>query len=162
MDAGTLEQVLYHIHNWFERDAMSVTDCEIQDGSLPASVSSQIPLGAWYRIEGSYLNEGLHLRLDEFPEGESEGLTDETFTGTVTVLAIPHALLLVAERISDWAAANAEAMSKAASSPYQSESFGGYTYSMKDFGGSSGSASSGSGGWQSAFASDLNPWRKVS
>jgi hypothetical protein len=162
MDAGTLEQVLYHIHNWFERDALSVTDCKVQDGSLPASVSSQIPLGAWYRVEGSYLNEGLHLRLDEFPEGESEGLTDETFTGTVTVLAIPHALLLVAEEISEWVAATSEARSKALSSPYQSESFGGYSYTVRDVGGSSGSASAGGGGWQAAFASDLSPWRKIS
>lgn len=161
MDAGVLEQVLYHIHNWFERDRIPVTGCQVLDGSLPASVSSKIPLGAWYRVEGSYLNEGLHHRLDEFPEGESEGLVDETFDGTVTVLAVPHALLLVVEEISAWVAATSEARSKALSSPYQSESFGGYSYTMRDVGGSSGSASSG-GGWQAAFAQDLNPWRKIS
>lgn len=159
MDAGTLELVLNHIHNWFERDRIPVTGCAVTDGALPAPVSSKIPLGAWYRVEGSYLNDGLHLRLDEFPEGESEGLTDETFDGTVTVLAVPHALLLVAERVSDWVAATSEAQSKALSSPYQSESFGGYSYSMRDLGGSAGG---GTGGWQAAFAQDLNPWRKVS
>ena len=160
MDAGTLERVLAHIHNWFERDRIRVTGCQVADGSLPASVSSQIPVGAWYRVEGSYLNDGLHLRLDEYPEGESEGLTDETFDGTITVLAVPHALLLVVEEISAWVAATSEARSKAMSSPYQSESFGGYSYSMRDFGGSGGA--SGGGGWQSAFAADLNPWRKIS
>ena len=160
MDAGTLERVLSHIHNWFERDRISVTGCEVTDGRLPASVSSRIPLGAWYRVEGSYLNDGLHLRMDEFPEGESEGLTDETFDGTVTVLAIPHALLLTVEEISDYVTASSEAMRRIAASPYQSESFGGYSYTLR---GSGGDGTGGAGGsWQSKFSSDLNPWRKIS
>ncbi len=42
--------------------------------------------------------------------------------------------------------------------PYQSESFGGYTYTMKaDNGGGNGGATS----WQSAFAARMNKWRKL-
>jgi len=162
MDATVLEQVLGHIHNWFGRESFQVSGCEVTGGRLPASVSSRIPLGAWYRVEGSYLNDGLHLRLDEFPEGESEGLVDETFDGTVTVLAVPRPLLRVAGQVADWMSANAEARSKAMSSPYQSESFGGYSYSMRDLGDGSSGYTGGLNGWEAAFASDLNQWRRVS
>lgn len=158
-DAVTLEQVLAHIHNWFTRETLSLSECEVVDGQLPASVAEAVPAGTWYRIQGSYLNDGLHLR-----GAEDEGLNDESFSGTLSVLAVPRALLAVVDEISDWVAANAEARSKAAASPYQSESFGGYTYSMRpDLTGGS-SSSSGSGGltgWQAAFKSDLNPYRRL-
>ena len=148
-----LEQVLYHIHNWFEREQILVRTCCIDDGSLPASVTDRMLDGQWYRIEGSYLNDGLHQN----PDTELE---DETFNGTVTLLAIPKALMAVAEEISDWVDLNREAAQKATASPYQSESFDGYSYSMR----SDLTASNGSGGltgWQAAFASRLSPWRKM-
>ena len=153
MDAGILEQVLYHIHNWFERDVLTVNDCQIEDGSLPASITSEMLDGQWYRIEGSYMNEGLHQNPDN-------GLTDETFDGTISLLAIPKALLLVVEDICDWVDATNEASQKALRSPYQSESFGGYSYSLKGQSGSN-SGSGGLVGWQAEFASRLNPWRKM-
>ena len=92
MDAGILEQVLWHIHNWFVRDTISVKTCCIDDGSLPTSITDQMLDGQWYRIEGSYLNDGLHKN----PDTE---LSDETFNGTITLLAIPKAVLAVAEEI---------------------------------------------------------------
>lgn len=158
-DAVTLEQVLAHIHNWFTRETLSLTGCEVVGGQLPASVAEAVPAGAWYRIQGSYLNDGLHLR-----GAEDEGLTDEEFDGTLTVLAVPKALLAVADEISDWVTATADARSKAAASPYQSESFGGYTYSMRSDlteGSSGASGSGGLTGWQAAFKSDLNPYRRL-
>lgn len=159
-DAVTLGRVLEHIHNWFARETLSLPGCEVVGGQLPASVSESVPVGAWYRLEGSYLNDGLHLRGDE-----DEGLTDETFDGTLTVLAVPKELLAVVDEISDWVAANAEARSKAAASPYQSESFGGYTYTVRsDLTGRSSGSSGGNGGltgWQAAFRSDLNPYRRL-
>lgn len=150
MDARTLEQVLWHIHNWFAYDELDVR-CAISDGQLPASVS--IPEGAWYRIQGSLLNDGLH----QHPAAD---LMDETFDGTITVCAIPNALLSVVEEIEDWQLHYSEARRKALSSPYSSESFDGYSYTTKDFSGAN-SASGGLSGWQAAFASDLNPWRKM-
>ncbi len=156
MDAGTLEQVLYHIHNWFVRETITVSGCEIEDGSLPASVTSKLLDGMWYRIEGSYLNDGLHQYHETYPQGQTSDLVDETFDGTISLLAIPKALLLVAEDIAAWVNANQSAQN----SPYQSESFGGYSYSLKsDIGANS--ASGGLSGWQAAFASRLNPFRKM-
>lgn len=151
MDAGILEQVLYHIHNWFVYDEASGY-FKIEDGSLPASVS--IPDGAWYRIQGSLFNDGLHQHT-------ANDLIDETFDGTITTCAIPKALLDVVDEIEDWLEHYAIAMSKAQDSPYQSESFDGYSYSIR----SDLTAQNGSGGptgWQTAFASRLNPFRKIS
>lgn len=150
MDANVLEQVLGSIHNWFVRDTLDVRGCTISEGALPASVS--IPEGVWYRIRGSYLNDGMHLRGDE-----SEGLEDETFDGTITTHAIPKALLSVVQEISDW---QSESGAKA-NGPYQSESFGGYSYSLR---GSSSTANGNvpSTGWQAVFAGRLRQWRKLS
>lgn len=160
MDAGILEDVLWHIHNWFEREQIPVSTCCIDDGSLPTSITDQMLDGQWYRIEGSYLNDGLHQHPDT-------SLSDETFNGTVTLLAIPSALLLVVEDIEDWidrynAAADYVAQS-ASKGAYQSESFGGYTYSLRsDLASNTASGgSTGLTGWQAEFASRLNPWRKI-
>lgn len=147
MDAVILEQVLGSIHNWFTRDTIDVSGCEIVGGQLPASIS--IPDGVWYRIQGSYLNDGMHLKGDE-----AEGLTDETFDGTITTHVIPKALLAIVQEITDW---NAK-YGADANSPYQSESFGGYSYSK----GSGFAGQSGASGWQAAFAGRFRQWRKLS
>ena len=151
MDAGMLEQVLNHLHNWFVYDQIDASHCAIADGSFPASV--QIPEGAWYRIQGSMLNDGLH----QHPAAD---LRDETFDGFITICAIPNALFAVVEEIEDWQAAYQAGRDKAMASPFSSESFGGYSYTMKDYT-ASGAASGGLSGWQAAFAGQLNPWRKV-
>lgn len=151
MDAGVLEQVLSHIHNWFVYDEIAVDGCSVEDGSLPASVS--IPEGAWYRVQGSLFNDGLH-------QHPADDLTDETFDGKVTICAIPRVLLGVVDEITDYIDATNEASQKALRSPYQSESFDGYSYSLKGSGGAN-SASGGLTGWQAEFASRLNPWRKM-
>jgi len=151
MNAGTLEQVLWHIHNWFVYDEIPVDTCAISDGQLPASVS--IPEGAWYRIQGSLFNDGLHRH-------PAPDLDDETFDGTITVCAIPNALLDVVEEIDDWIGHYQTAMGKVQDAPYASESFDGYSYSIRsDL--MPNTASGSLTGWQAAFASRLNPWRKI-
>ena len=149
MDATILEHVLGSIHNWFVRDTLSVGECTISDGALPASVP--IPDGVWYRIQGSYLNDGMHLKGDE-----SEGLTDETFSGTITTHVIPKPLLELVDEISQWATKYGES----ANGPYQSESFGGYSYSLRG-NSSSANGNAPSTGWRAAFAGRLNQWRKL-
>lgn len=150
VDAGMLEDVLWHIHNWFERGAIEVRGCAIEGGSLPALISSKLLEGQWYRISGSYLNDGLHQHPDT-------SMSDETFDGELTLLAIPKPLLRVVEEIQEWQEANG----KAVDGPYASESFGGYSYTLK----SSATSQNGSGGltgWREAFRDRLNAFRKIS
>ena len=149
VDAGMLEQVLWHIHNWFTRETLSLPGCVISDGAMPASIADRMLDGQWYRIEGSYLNDGLHRH-------PANDLTDEEFDATVSLLAPPRALLELVGEMSDWQERNGAV----ADGPYQSESFGGSTYSK---GGSSmTSADHPLSGWRSAFADRLNAWRKIS
>lgn len=149
MDPLLLEQVLEHLHNWFVRDRLTVKTCCIDDGSLPTSITDQMLDGQWFRIEGSYLNDGLHQNPDS-------SLSDETFSGTISLLAIPRGLLSVVESIAAWQEANGKALE----GPYASESFGGYSYTLKsDI--ASNSASGGLTGWRLAFRDQLSPWRKM-
>lgn len=153
VDAVILEDVLQSIHNWFVRDSMTVSGCEVSDGALPASITSDLMATQWYRITGSVLNDGLH-------QHPADDLVDETFDGTIQTLVIPRPLLMLVEEIGDWVEASKKGSLKALESPYQSESFDGYSYNIKSGNGSN-SGSSGLTGWQAEFASRLNKWRKV-
>ena len=148
LDVVLIEDVLSHIHNWFVRDTMSAS-IEITNGALPDDVSNEILEGQYYRIEGSYLNDGVHRHI-------ADDLTDESFSGTISLLAIPRALLNVVFDIQSWIDSNGAE----SEGPYASESFGGYSYTLKTDSNAS-SASGGLTGWRLAFRDRLNPWRKM-
>ena len=138
-----LTEVLRLLRNWFERDKIFGTFSIV--GGVLTGTEVNIQPNQYYRIIGSVFNDGVHK--------QGETLTDEeSFTGAVWLLAIPKEVVDLASEISSWIAANGSALN----SPYQSESFGGYSYSLK-----SGGASGGTVTWQSQFASRLNAWRKV-
>lgn len=140
-----LEEICGYLRNWFivsdgiHRDNYTVLNGEL---TLPF-----LKTGQYYRILGSVFNDGIH----EYGE-PSDLLTDESFDGTVQALAIPAALINIANEISEWTAKNTDTIE----SPYQSESFGGYTYSK-----ASDSASSGGLSWRAVFAPRLARWRKL-
>ena len=137
-----LEQVLTELHNWFQvgvyPDEYTISGGELQ---LPF-----LQEGQYFRILGSVFNDGLH----QYGPG-MEVLADETFLGSVWALAVPTAIVELASEIAAWQ----KKYSERAASPYTSESFGGYSYTKAD--GASGS----SGGWQAAFRSRLNQYRKL-
>lgn len=100
--------------------------------------------GQYFRIAGSVLNDGVYM----YP---ATGLRDETFDGVIWFMAVPYDVTLLVDEISEWE----EKYGAAVGGPYQSESFGGYSYSR---------ASSTNGGaytWQDAFKDKLNRWRKI-
>jgi hypothetical protein len=152
VDPVLLEQVLGHIHNWFVRDVITASRCAITDGALPSSISSKLFDGQWYVISGSYLNDGLHRN-----DGTEE-LEDETFSGTIALLAIPRPLLQIVAEIGEW---QDSAVRKVLDGPYASESFGGYSYTLKSDSGAN-SGSGGLTGWRLAFRDRLNQYRKMS
>ena len=72
------------------------------------------------------------------------------------VLALSFYLSSNLSTLNNWLAN--EDVQKALASPYQSESFGGYSYTKA----SAGSSDSGEGiTWQKKFKSQLNQWRKI-
>ena len=138
-----LEQVLMNIRNWFTVDGgIHSGNFTIEDGgiTLPFLVNGQ-----YFRICGSVFNNGLH----QYPASD---LKAETFDGAVWALAVPQAVIDLAFEIEEWETKNGDA----SVSPYQSESFGGYSYSK-----ATDSATGGAVTWQSAFRSRLNAWRKL-
>ena len=137
-----LEQVLMNIRNWFPvKGGIHSGTFTIKDGgiTLPFLVDGQ-----YFRICGSVFNDGLH----RYPATD---LVDEEFSGTIWELAIPPAVVDLADEIGAWQEKNGEA----ASGIYQSESFGGYQYSKQ---------TASDGGqltvW-SVFRKRLNQWRKL-
>ena len=141
-----LEQILDHIHNYFIKDVYR-GEYEIAANTinLPFLVNGQ-----YFKIVGSVLNDGLY----EYPTNE---LQDEIFEGEIWALGIPRAIIRLSEEIDDWV----EKYGEQVASPYQSESFGGYSYSKKSSNNQS-SNHSDVFSWQDVFRSRLNHWRKIS
>ncbi len=143
-----LTELLNYLRNWFEKSKL-FSDFVISDGVVTFSNGDPVPLliGQYFRVVGSVFNDGVH-------EYGNEALRDERFSGAVWLLAIPPAVVELAVEIEKWTAVNSDAIN----SPYQSESFGGYSYSLK-----SGNSAIGTGSvtWQSQFAARLAPWRKI-
>lgn len=135
-----LEQVLTYLNNWFLVDIYEGT-FTIQDGGITLPFLQN---GQYFRIMGSVFNDGLY----QYP---SDSLVDEEFSGTVWTLAVPKAVIQTAKEMTTWEAKNGAA----ASGPYQSESFGGYSYSK-----ASGSSASGTMTVFDAFSSRLRAYKK--
>ena len=138
-----LEQVLMNIRNWFPvKGGIHSGTFTIKDGDVTLPFLAD---GQYFRICGSVFNDGLHQYnvLD---------LVDETFNGTIWALAIPKAVIDLADEIQKWQEKNGEA----SVSPYQSESFGGYSYSKATDAETGGAVT-----WQSAFKRQLGVWRKI-
>ena len=118
----------------------------IVDGEL---VLDDVVEGQYFRIVGSLFNDGVYKYPHTFEK-------DEVFKGAVWAMAIPEEVIALADEIEQWQAKYG-GINSANMSPYNSESFGGYSYSKG--GGGSGDGSAGT--WQTAFASRLNKWRKI-
>ena len=138
-----LEQVLMNIRNWFPvKGGIYSGTFTIKDGGITLPFLAD---GQYFRICGSVFNDGLH----QYPATD---LVDEEFSGAIWELAIPPAVVDLADEIGAWQEKNGEA----SASPYQSESFGGYSYSK-----ATDIASGGSVTWQSVFKRQLSAWRKI-
>lgn len=142
-----LTELCQELRNWFDLDRKYGT-FTISSGALAADFLAN---GQYYRIIGSVFNDGVHKYGDT-----SDVLTDEVFDGSVWALGIPKAVIDLAADIAAWQEKYGTAGS-AALSPFQSESFGGYSYNK----GGNGSTNATSVGWREAFASNLNRWRKI-
>jgi hypothetical protein len=135
-----LETVLQNLHNWFlVPDGVHAGEFTVQGGQLTLPF---LQTGQYFRVVGSVFNDGLH----QYPVAD---LTDETFTGSVWALAVPKAVIELAEEIDAWQTKNGDP------GPFTSESFGGYSYSKAT------NASGMAVGWQDVFKSRLNDWRRI-
>ena len=145
-----LDQICAHIHNWFcdESDIRSGT-WTIANGAI--DLSGIVLEGQYFRIAGSVFNDGVH----QYPASD---LVAETFTGEIWPMKVPGAVMLLAAEIETWQAKYGAAMA----SPFQSESvIGVYSYTKQGGNTHINGVAAEAAGWQSAFKSRLNPWRKL-
>lgn len=151
-----MTQLCQYLKNWFDRDQRKLFGTfEISDGKIYKPNGSEVVFkeGQYFRIVGSMFNDGVWLN--------GAALTDETFKGAVWDMAVPPVVRQLAADIEEWQAKYG-GVDSVAMSPFNSESFGGYSYSKSGGGASaSGDGSSQPGTWQTAFESRLNLWRKV-
>lgn len=145
-----LSELCQELRNWFDRGQPRIHGAfEIRDGKIVDSdFTDVIQNNQYFRIVGSVFNDGVYKYTNDLT------LTDELFVGAVWLMAVPKEVVNLAEDIAAWQTKYADAVN----TPYQSESFGGYSYSKAS--GGSGSGSSGPS-WQSTFANQLNKWRKI-
>lgn len=140
-----LENVLSHLKNWF------LVPGGVHEGTFVIEYGSlELPFlqeGQYYRICGSLFNDGLHKYGDP-----DDSLMDEKFYGTVWALAVPKAVVELSETIAKWEEKNGDS----SRSPYNSESFGGYSYAR-----ATDTATGGAVTWQAAFRGELSQWRKA-
>lgn len=144
-----LTEICQYLRNWFERDRLTGRFV-VASGVITYADGTSLPIleGQYYRIIGSIMNDGVH---------STDALTDEPeFIGAVWLMAVPPVVVQLDADITQWLTDNAAAVN----SPYASESFGGYSYSLRSGGSGAGSENSGAT-WQGQFAARLAPWRKI-
>lgn len=146
-----ITELCHELKNWFDRGQPRIYGAfEISGGKITdVDFTSQIKTNQYFRIIGSVFNDGVYKFTEELE------LTDEMFVGSIWLMAIPKEVIDLSQEIDTWI----EKYKDDVNSPYQSESFGGYSYS-KASGGSSGGGSS-NPTWQSTFSSQLSKWRKI-
>ena len=141
-----IEQICAFIHNYFYGDRYAGT-FTITNGSL--TVDGLID-GQYFRICGSRLNDGIYT----YP---TNTLHDETFTGVIWDMRPPRSFLDLVDEIAQWQTKYGEATV----GPFQSESFGGYSYTLKSGSTATGGIDPSAAGWQGVFKTRLNEWRKL-
>ena len=150
-----LTEVLDYIHNYFVPNAATKDVYTISGGMITPDFGAED--GDRFMICMSRRNDGIYtwhadgIKNDD--DKKAAGLRDETFAGTIRVCSVPPALLTLSGEISQWVETNSAALS----SPMQSESFNGYSYTLK-----SGSGNGGNGPltWRDQFGGRLERWRR--
>lgn len=150
-----LTEVCQELRNWFDRGLPKwIGKITIhEDGRIDYDGNNYIDLqdGQYFRIVGSVFNDGVY----QYPAYD---LREETFTGAVWAMAVPPAVIALCEEIGDWQKKYG-GVDGVIMSPYQSESFGGYSYSKSGSTYSNGTSHALT--WQGAFGTRLNAWRKI-
>jgi hypothetical protein len=140
-----LEELMRECKNWFVApNGVHLGTFTVKEGSITLPF---LVYGQYFRIVGSVFNDGVY-------EYGNVYLQDETFEGAIWALSVPPAFIKLSEEIKSWR----DQYENAASSPFQSESFAGYSYTKSSANGNSGGSVT---GWQGVFASRLNKWRKL-
>ena len=137
-----ITELCAELRNWFVvPDGVHIQTYTISGGSIaPLDFLQE---GQHFRIVGSVFNDGVY----QYP---ATSLTDEVFEGAVWAMAVPPTLIDLSAEIEAYNDSDA-----GKPTGFASESFGGYSYTKAT------DANGAPIGWQKAFESRLNKWRKL-
>lgn len=146
----TLTDLCEELNNWFDTKSDGSKnrlfgEFEITDGAIDLS-DCGIKTGQFFRIIGSVFNDGVH----QYPTND---LTDEVFDGAIWIMYVPNQVLILLEDINEWD----DKYGAIVASPFNSESFGGYSY----YKGYKNTMSKAASSWKSQFAERTKKWRKT-
>lgn len=146
-----LTEVCTEIKNYFSyRRDRHAGEYKIVDGQFVPRVDLK---SDYFAVFGSMKNNGVHKVSD------NDLIDEDEFTGAVWVMTPPAAFLSLVDDIEAWQAKYGATDSEAMS-PFNSESFGGYSYT-KSTGAESTRGSLAPQSWQSAFANRLCMYRRA-
>ena len=107
----------------------------------------------YFCIFGSRLNNGVHKVSDNDLVNEGD------FDGSIWIMSPPADFLALVTEINNWQTSNGS-YDSVAMSPFNSESFGGYSYSKGNNSSGAGGIPSASVTWQDVYAKRLNVYRR--
>lgn len=175
------------MNNWFDMRSDGTTDrvygtFTIENGAIDLS-DTDIKPGQYYRIIGSVFNDGVYqypyppeeepeiveeqdseqgtgeppltddTETPESDEEEEEGLIDEVFEGAVWIMYVPRQVMALLKEIQAWD----EKYGPIVETPFNSETFGGYSY----YKGYKNTMSTTGSSWKSQFKHKTQKWRKL-
>lgn len=152
MDYLNVYEICLECRNFFsDSDDIYSGTYTIENGQI--SNTGFLAENQWFRIKGSKFNDGVY----EYKAAALSELTAETFTGSIWAMNPPKAFLEMCKDVEAWKAKYG-GVDSVAMSPYQSESFAGYSYSK-----GSGNSADGynSADYTSAFGDRLRKWRRI-
>lgn len=150
-----LTEICDYLHNNFDRDMPHFYGkFEIKNGVIESFNDGDMGLqnGQYFRIFGSVFNNGV------WKYGEDSLPKDEIFDGAVVLMAVPPDLVSLLGEIEQWMQKYGGADS-VNMSPFDSESFDGYSYSKAQ-----GFASTGGGmlnSWLAVYSTRLMRWKRL-
>ena len=165
-----LAEIMEDLNNYFVPQSAERKTYTISNGMISPSFGAEE--GDRFLICGSRRNDGVYTwhedvigtdddeRIPPSTQGGQEtikaaGLRDETFAGTIRLCSVPPAVLRLSGEIKDWV----DTYQKELASPMQSETFNGYSYTLKSGSGTNGGALT----WHDCpAAKNLERWRRPS
>ena len=131
-----LQEVLESINNFFVPLEAEKVTYTISGGVISpdfgAAEGDRLLVCMSRRNDGVYTFHANGIKDDD--DKKAAGLQDETFAGTIRVMSVPPAVIALSGEISAWVDNNSAALN----SPMQSETFNGYSYTLKSGGNNAG------------------------
>lgn len=150
----SIYEVCLEVHNFF------CTDSDIHAGTYTIAGGELTNCdflleNQYFRIKGSHFNDGVY----QYNADSLAALVPETFVGSIWAMSPPLDFIDLCGKMSEWEAKYG-GVDSAAMSPFNSESFGGYSYS-KSSGGTNSDGTATANSAFGAYANDLKKWRRL-